>query len=96
LAEKKPTFGTTARYRPAHKETILCNGNKYTPETDDLVKECTTVAKMNGMKSFVIKMDGHTYNDPTELPTNSIAALVLKAEVVDATIEVKTAQDVAA
>jgi hypothetical protein len=101
MPEKNPVFGTTKRanWKPTHKDTILCNGNRYTPESDDLIRECTKVAKMQGMKSFVIKMNGKIYNDPKELPTNSIEALILRPEVVDATgvmAEVKTAQDVAA
>jgi hypothetical protein len=98
MPAKKPVFGTTKDYRPTPKGgKILCNGNKYDAESDNLVKECTRVAKMNGMKSFVIKMDGHTYNDAKELPTNSIEALVIRPEVVGDTVaEVRTAQDVAA
>ena len=102
MAEKNPVFGTTkpANWKPTIKGTIICNGNKYNDlMSDDLVKECTRIAKMNGMKSFVIKMNGKTYNDRKELPTVSIAALILKPEVIDAegqVAEVKTAQDVAA
>ena len=95
--ERKPKFGTTKDYRPTQKSKILCNGNKYDTESDNLVKECTRIAKMNGMKNFVIKMDGHTYNDAKELPTNSIEALVIRPEVVDGMVaEVRTSQDVAA
>lgn len=78
---------------------IKCNGNLFAPATDDLVKECIEVAKKNGLTDFVIKINGHTYNDATELPTNSIAALAKQAEVVgvdEPVAEVKTAQDVAA
>jgi len=57
-------------------KTIAIPNGTYTPRTDDLAKELVEAAKAAGINGhFKVMIDGLQIPDPTNLPTNSIAAI---------------------
>jgi hypothetical protein len=63
------------------KQVINLPGNRtYIPKTDDLTVELIAAAKAAGLEAFNVKINGH-YFEPSELPTNSIKAIIQKISV---------------
>uniref|UniRef100_A0A6M3LWV0 Uncharacterized protein n=1 Tax=viral metagenome TaxID=1070528 RepID=A0A6M3LWV0_9ZZZZ len=61
----------------------LPNGSIYEPQTDDLKAELEKAARQAGLdgENFRVFINGLEIEDPAQLPTNSVAALIHQARI---------------